>query len=152
MVTVSHCTIITNSKNYINHSNIPRRSITFLSIFFIALILGIFSVTEIHVINPVKGEISQIFRVTVGVTNTGNSEEYGTVYVNVHESQAVDGLGGQIFPAGETVYFEFIFDSKEIPIGKEFAAEVVYGDDIHKRVYGKNTSPSFSETININIP
>lgn len=125
---------------------------TFFPIFFIALILGLFSVTEIHFIDDAKAQSSQVFRITVEVTNNGKEDEYGTVYVNINESAAVDGLGGQIFPAGKTVSFEFVFDSREIPIGKEFVAEVVYGDDdIHKRVYGINTSPHYSERIAITI-
>jgi hypothetical protein len=150
---VSYFNIISSFKNHFLPTDSCSYYSTLFPIFFIAIVLGFFSVTEIHFIDHVKAQHgSQVFRVNVEVTNNGNTDEYGTVYVNINDSPAVDGLGGQLFPAGETVSFEFVFDPKEVPIGKEFVAEVVYGDDIHKRVYGINTSHNSSETITINIP
>jgi len=139
---LKHLFICSGTKSYYN---------ALVPIFFIAFILGLFSVTDIHFIDNVKAQSNQVFRVNVEVTNNGNVDEYGTVYVNINDSPAVDGLGGQLFPAEKTVFFEFVFDSKEIPIGKDFFAEVVYGNDLHKRVYGKNTSLNSSETVSINM-
>lgn len=133
-------------------SGTNRNHSVFFPIFFIAFILGLLSVTEIPFIDHVKAQSNQVFRVNVEVTNNGNMDEYGTVYVDINDSPAVDGLGGQLFPAGKTVTFEFVFDSKEIPIGKDFVAEVVHDDDLHKRAYGKNTSINSSETVSINMP
>lgn len=148
------CYVNRNSRfiHYLFHPNTTCYSnSTFFPIFLIALILGLFSVSGIDFIDHVKAQSSQVFRINVEVTNNGNTDEYGTVYVNINDSPAVDGLGAQHFPPGETISFEFVFDSKEVPIGKGFVAEVVYGDDIHKRVYGKNTSNNYSESIAIII-
>ena len=150
---MSYHGILSCCKNHFISSGLYGYYNTFLPVIFIALILGLFSVTEIHFIDHVKAQSSQVFRVTVEVTNYGITDGYGTVDVNINDSQAIDGLGGQVLPAGETVSFEFLFSSKEVPTGKEFVAEVVYGDDdVHKRAYGKNTSANSSETISINIP
>lgn len=149
---MSNFNIISGFKIHFLPSDLCSYYSTLFPIFFIAILVGFFSISEIQFIDHVKAQpSSQVFRVNVEVTNNGNTDEYGTVYVNINDSPAVDGLSGQLFPAGETISFEFVFDSKEVPIGKEFVAEVVYGDDIHKKVYGKNTSPNSSETIAINI-
>lgn len=142
-------------KKHILHSNCGFKSDrVFFTFFLVTLLFTFFYLTEIPSINHVKAQQQSkpIFRVSVEVTNTGITDQYGTIYVNINDSPAVDGLSGQIFPARGTISFEFVFDSKEIPVGKEFVAEVVYATDIHKRVYGKNTSPNSSETVAIEIP
>ena len=125
---------------------------SFFSVFFCLILFGLFSATGIQYIDHIKAQSTQIFRINVEVTNNANGDKYGTVYININDSPAVDGLRGQLFPAGETVSFEFMFSTKKVPIGKGFVAEVVYGnDDVHKRAYSENTSANSSETISINI-
>jgi hypothetical protein len=119
---MGYCSIISGFKNHFVPSGIYGYSRTVFPIFFIALILGIFSITQIHFNNHVKAQSSQVFRVTVEVTNNGITDEYGTIYVKINDTQAIDGLGGKLFPAGETVSFELMYSTKESSIGKGFVA------------------------------
>ncbi len=46
----------------------------------------------------------------------------------------------------------FKFNSSDIPTGKGFRVEVIYGDDISEDVHGTNSPSNIPEIININIP
>src|SRR5690349_14762023 len=74
------------------------------------------------------------FKINVEVTNNGNLDEYGTIHVSIDGSRSPVITNNLIFPALETSSYPFSFSSSEVPIGKGFIVEVVYGDDEIKRV------------------
>lgn len=57
-----------------------------------------------------------------------------------------------MFPALQTSSYPFSFSSSEVPVGKGFSVEVVYGDDDIKRVYGSNTPANSPEIASLTIP
>ena len=67
-------------------------------------------------------------------------------------SRAPQVLNNEIFPGLQTTSYTFEFSSAEAPVGKGFTAEVIYGDDEHKRAYGSNTPANTPETVSITIP
>jgi hypothetical protein len=92
------------------------------------------------------------FKINVEVTNNGNLDEYGTIHVSIDGSRSPVITNNLIFPAFETSSYPFSFSSSEVPIGKGFIVEVVYGDDEIKRVYGTNTPSNGPEVASITIP
>ena len=92
------------------------------------------------------------FKIIVQVQNTGNLDEHGAVHVAIDGSRNPQTLGGLIFPALETNSYTFEFSSSEAPVGKGFNAEVIYGDDEIKRVFGVNSAANTPETVTLTIP
>ncbi len=125
------------------------------SLYTITLLVLITSVATIWGLNDVNAQDTQstsIFKVIVQVINNGNLDEHGTVHVTMDGSRTPHVLNNEIFPALQTSSFTFEFSSSEAPVGKGFIAEVVYGDDEHKRAYGTNTPSKSPETVTITIP
>lgn len=95
---------------------------------------------------------SQTFKINVQVTNNGNLDEQGTIHVSIDGSRSPVITNNLIFPAFQTSSYPFSFSSSEVPVGKGFTVEVVYGDDEIKRVYGTNTPSNSPEVASITIP
>lgn len=95
---------------------------------------------------------SQTFKIIVEVTNNGNLDEYGTIHVSIDGSRSPVITNNLIFPAFQTSSYPFPFSSSDVPVGKGFTVEVVYGDDEIKRVYGTNTPSNAPEVASITIP
>lgn len=94
-----------------------------------------------------------VLKINVKVTNNGNNDEHGTIHVFKSEGVAISKwLNDVYFPAKQTVTHTFTFLTSDIPPGSSFTTEVVYGDDIFKRVDGKNSPSSIPETVSIVIP
>jgi hypothetical protein len=94
----------------------------------------------------------QIFRVNVQVTNNADIDEVGTIHVSIDGTDLSKVLNGVNCPAKSTVSYTFEFNSNDVPIGKGFTAEMVYGDDIFKKAYGANSPSNTPEIIQITIP
>lgn len=126
-----------------------------ISLYTITLLILIGSVAifwGLKDINAQTTQSSSTFKVIVQVVNNGNLDEHGTIHVVMDGSRAPQVLNNQIFPGLQTTSFTFEFSSAEAPVGKGFTAEVVYGDDEHKRAYGSNTPANTPETVSITIP
>ena len=124
-------------------------------LYAMTLIILIGTVAIFWGLNDVNAQTSQnssVFKVIVQVVNNGNLDEQGTVHVTMDGSRSPHVLNNQMFPALQTTSFTFEFSSAEAPVGKGFVAEVVYGDDEHKRAYGSNTPAKSPETVTITIP
>ncbi|HYO07045.1 MAG TPA: hypothetical protein VER14_08675, partial [Phototrophicaceae bacterium] len=98
-----------------------------------------------------SSEGSGKFRVIVKVTNTAATDYDGGVYVDI------DGGPSQTqyditFPAKKTIQRTFEFDSKDVPVGKGFTAEVRWDDDYDTSVNGVNSPKKGPETAEIRIP
>ena len=93
-----------------------------------------------------------IFKVIVEVVNNGNLDEQGSIHVAIDGSRDPQVNHNLIFPAFQTTPYTFEFSSSDAPVGKGFTAEVIYGDDEHKRAYGTNTPANSPETVSITIP
>lgn len=125
------------------------------SLYAMMLIVLIGSVAIFWGLKDVNAQTSQsgsVFKVIVQVVNNGNLDEQGTVHVTMDGSRSPHVLNNQMFPSLQTSSFPFEFSSAEAPVGKGFVAEVVYGDDEHKRAYGSNTPAKSPETVTITIP
>ena len=83
----------------------------------------------------------KVFRVIVQVTNNAYTDEEGAIHVFIDGTDISKVLNGVVCPAESTMDYTFDFDSDDVPVGKGFTAEMVYGDDVIKRAYGVN-SPS----------
>ena len=103
-------------------------------------------------INAQFPQSDSTFKVIVEVVNNGNLDEQGTIHVAMDGSRDPQAIHNLIFPAFQTTPYTFEFSSSEAPVGKGFTAEVIYGDDEHKRAYGTNTPANSPETVSINIP
>lgn len=113
------------------------------------LSFGLLSISSNHMAHAQSG---QTFKVIVQVTNNDNKDMHGAVYVDIDGSVASKLQSGQIFPAHKTIPYTFEFVSGDVPVGKGFTVEVVYGDDYHKVAYGSNTPSNAPETVSISIP
>lgn len=94
----------------------------------------------------------QTFSVVVQVTNNANADVVGTIHVAVDGTDLSKVLNGVVIPAKSTVSHTFEFDSDDVPVGKGFTAEMVYGNDIFKRTYGVNSPSNTPEIAQIAIP
>jgi hypothetical protein len=97
-------------------------------------------------------KFSAKFTVIVQITNNKAIDEIGTSHIFIDDTNISKVLNGVNFPAKKTITKTFEFNSKDVPVGKSFTVEVVYGDDIFKRVYGKNTPANTPEVVKIVIP
>lgn len=111
-------------------------------------LLAIFSSS----VDLAHAQSGQTFKVIVQVTNNSNKDMHGAVYVDIDGSVVSKLQSGQIFPEHKTVSYTFEFVSGDVPVGKGFTVEVVYGDDDHKFAYGSNSPSNAPETVSISIP
>jgi hypothetical protein len=98
-----------------------------------------------------KGPNAGKFIVHVQVTNNGPSDEKGGVYVSIDGTDISKSLHGVTFPSKKTITKTFEFDSRDVPVGKKFTAEVVYGDDYDEQASGVNSPANTPETVRIYI-
>ncbi len=94
----------------------------------------------------------KVFRVIVQVTNNAYADEVGAIHVYIDGTDISKVLNGVICPAESTVDYTFDFNSDDVPVGKGFTAEMVYGDDVIKRTYGVNSPSKAPEVAQISIP
>ncbi len=92
------------------------------------------------------------FNVVVQVTNNANVNETGTIHVFINDTNISKVLNGVVLPAKSTVEYAFEFDEEDVPVGKGFTAEMVYGDDVFKRAYGVNSPSKAPEIAQLTIP
>ena len=95
---------------------------------------------------------SDQFKIIVQVQNTGNLDEHGAIHVALDGSRNPQTMSGLIFPGLQTSSYTFEFSSAEVPVGKGFTAEVIYGDDEIKRTSGTNSASNMPETVTLLIP
>lgn len=93
-----------------------------------------------------------VFRVIVQVTNNAYADETGAIHVYLDGTDVNKVLNGVVCPAESTMDYTFDFDAADIPVGKEFTVEMVYGDDVIKRASGVNSPSKAPEVVNISIP
>ena len=96
--------------------------------------------------------VSDGLKINIQVTNNGGVSDIGSIHVMADGTGISRDSNGVSFPAGQTVIQIFEFTSEEIPAGTGFTIEVIYGDDISKRVYGVNSQTGHPEIISISIP
>jgi hypothetical protein len=94
----------------------------------------------------------KVFRVIVEVTNNAYTDEVGAIHVYIDGTGVSKVLNGVVCTAESTVEYTFDFDSNDVPVGKGFTAELVYGDDVIKRTYGVNSPSKAPEVAQIAIP
>jgi len=125
------------------------------SVYAMTLLVLIGSVAIFWGLKDVNAQTTQTdatFKVIVQIVNNGNLDEHGTIHVAMDGSRSPQILNNIIFPGLQTSSYTFEIDSSEAPVGKGFTAEVIYGDDEHKRAYGTNTPANSPETVSIIIP
>ena len=124
------------------------------SLYVCALLVLIGSIAISWGIKDVNAQSAQSgqFKIIVQVQNTGNLDEHGALHVAIDGSRNPQTMSGLIFPGLQTSSYAFEFSSAEVPIGKGFTAEVVYGDDDVKRVTGANSASNTPETVTLLIP
>ncbi|WP_148686622.1 hypothetical protein [Candidatus Nitrosocosmicus hydrocola] len=125
------------------------------SVYAMTLLILIGSVAVFWGIKDVNAQTTQndsTFKIIVQIINNGNLDEHGTIHVAMDGSRAPQILNNIIFPGLQTSSHTFEISSSEAPVGKGFTAEVIYGDDEHKRAYGTNTPANSPETVSITIP
>lgn len=93
-----------------------------------------------------------VFNVVVQVTNNANVNESGTIHVFINGTNISKVLNGVVYPAKSTIEYAFAFGVEDVPVGKGFTAEMVYGDDIFKRAYGVNSPSKAPEIAQLTIP
>ena len=93
-----------------------------------------------------------VFRVIVQVTNNAYTDEVGAIHVYIDGTDISKVLNGVVCPAESTMDYTFDFDSDDVPVGKGFTAEMVYGDDVIERAYGVNSPSKSPEVAQISIP
>jgi hypothetical protein len=94
----------------------------------------------------------KVFTVIVQVINNAYTDEEGAIHVYIDGTDISKVLNGVVCPAESTIDYTFDFDSGDIPVGKGFTAEMVYGDDVIKRTYGVNSPSKAPEVAQIAIP
>ncbi len=94
----------------------------------------------------------KVFTVIVQVTNNAYTDEEGAIHVYIDGTDISKVLNGVICPAESTIEYTFDFESDDIPVGKGFTVEMVYGDDVIKRTYGVNSPSKAPEVAQISIP
>ena len=131
-----------------------NKSIRINSLYACTLLILIGSVVIFWGLKDVNAQSSQggQFKVIVQVKNTWNLDEQGALHVAIDGSRDPQTKSGLSFPALQTVSYTFEFSSAEAPVGKGFNAEVIYGDDEIKRVFGTNSPDSTPETVMLTIP
>jgi hypothetical protein len=107
-------------------------------------------------LNPLSGTSStsnqlngDIFRVLVKVTNNAVNDEKGGIYLSIDNSDIASSILDITFPAKETITKTFEFNSRDVPVGKGFTAEVVYSDDYGVEVNGVNSPSKTPEVLQI---
>jgi NhaP-type Na+/H+ and K+/H+ antiporter len=141
-------------------SNIKNKYFKMTLLFTIVLVVTLVSsiTLSLFILNVQAQESSsttnqkQIFRVNVQVTNNADIDEIGTLHVSIDGTNISKVLNGVTCPAKSTVSYKFEFNSNDVPVGKGFTAEMVYGDDIFKRTYGVNTPSNTPEIVQITLP
>lgn len=131
-----------------------RTGIRIKSLYVCALLVLIGSIAISWGIKDINAQSTQSgqFKIIVQVQNTGNLDEHGALHVAIDGSRNPQTMSGLIFPGLQTSSYTFEFNSAEVPIGKGFTAEVVYGDDDVKRVTGANSASNTPETVTLLIP
>ena len=131
-----------------------NRSIRIRSLYTCALLILIGSIAIFWGLKDVNAQSTQSgqFRIIVQVQNTGNLDEHGAIHVAIDGSRNPQTMPGLIFPGLQTSSYTFEFSSAEVPVGKGFSAEVVYGDDEIKRASGSNSAANTPETVTLLIP
>lgn len=125
------------------------------SVYAMTLLVLIGSVAIFWGLKDVNAQTTQTdstFKVIVQIVNNGNLDEHGTIHVAMDGSRSPQIQNNLIFPGLQTSSYTFEISSSEAPVGKGFTAEVIYGDDEHKRAYGTNTPANSPETVSIIIP
>jgi len=124
------------------------------SLYVCALLVLIGSIAISWGIKDVNAQSAQSgqFKIIVQVQNTGNLDEHGALHVAIDGSRNPQTMSGLIFPGLQTSSYTFEFSSVDVPVGKGFTAEVVYGDDDVKRVTGANSASNTPETVTLLIP
>ena len=119
-----------------------------------ALLVLIGSIAITWGIKDVNAQSAQSdqFKIIVQVQNTGNLDEHGAIHVAIDGSRNPQTMSGLIFPGLQTSSYTFEFSSAEVPVGKGFTAEVIYGDDEIKRTSGTNSASNMPETVTLLIP
>ena len=77
------------------------------------------------------------FKVIVKITITDSIDYKGQITVSIDEGPVQYQY--PTFPAETTIQRTFDFDSRDVPVGTGFFAEVRYGDDYDTGIYGENT-------------
>ena len=136
---------------------IKKRNISFnvQSLYTLTLFILVGTVAISWGLEDINAQVPQsgsTFKVIVEVANNGNLDEQGTIHVAMDGSRDPQVINNLIFPAFQSTPYTFEFSSSEAPVGKGFTAEVIYGDDEHKRAYGTNTSTNSPEAVSIDIP
>ncbi|MDN5845525.1 MAG: hypothetical protein L0H53_04535 [Candidatus Nitrosocosmicus sp.] len=133
-----------------NRNTNKRLRINSLCVCTLLILIG--SIAIFWGIKDVNAQSSSSFKIVVLVQNTGNLDEHGALHVAIDGSRNPQTLSGIIFPGLQTSSFTFEFPSAEVPVGKGFTAEVIYGDDDIKRVSGANSVANAPETVTLLIP
>ncbi len=117
----------------------------------IALFAYLPSTNDVFAQTTSKKETSQLFKVIVQITNNANVNHIGTVHVEIDGTNQSKVINNAHFPSKKTVSYTFEFRAIDIPVGKGFTAEVVYGDDIFKTTHGLNTPANKPEIAKITL-
>lgn len=143
----------TNLKQSPSNRNTNTR-IRIKSLYACALILLIGSIAISWGIKDVNAQSAQsgLFKIIVQVQNTGNLDEHGALHVAIDGSRSPQTMSGLIFPGLQTSSYTFEFSAAEVPVGKGFTVEVIYGDDDIKRATGANSASNTPETVTLLIP
>ncbi len=102
-----------------------------------------------HASDQNREKASGKFILNVKVTNNLATDESGGIYVGIGDSDISNSMHGITFPAGETVTKTFEFNSNDVPVGKGFSAEIVYGDDFDESADGVNGPVNTPEVLQI---
>lgn len=141
----------------LKQSPLNRNTNTYIKIkwmYTCALLVLIGSIAITWGIKDVNAQSAQSdqFKIIVQVQNTGNLDEHGAIHVAIDGSRNPQTMSGLIFPGLQTSSYTFEFSSAEVPVGKGFTAEVIYGDDEIKRTSGTNSAFNMPETVTLLIP
>lgn len=148
-----HGTPYNSTRNLLNNKSKINRLIKSSFVLSLVILLGTVALSwGLKDVNAQGTQSSQTFKISVQVTNNGNLDEHGTIHVSIDGSRSPVITNNLIFPAFQTSTYPFSFSSSEVPVGKGFSVEVVYGDDEIKRVYGTNTPSNSPEVASITIP
>ena len=151
---------------------IQRQSLAFFTInnkcnkgvflFTIALAVALVSFVTLSLCNlnaqaqeyesPAIPDQKQVFKVIVQVTNNAYTDEVGAIHVYINGTDVSKVLNGVVCPAKSTVEYAFEFAAEDVPVGKRFTTEMVYGDDVFKRAYGVNSPSKAPEIALLTIP
>lgn len=102
--------------------------------------------------SPTTTNQKQIFQVKVQVTNNEYIDEVGTIHVSIDDTNISKVINGIYCPAKSIISYTLNFNSNDVPVGKGFTVELVYGDDIFKRTYGINGPSNTPEIVQITMP